>query len=128
MFLEFASPESLTTNQVLIIRNELNEKFKKVTDVIEVFNKNFQEKKLTVDDLDEIRTRYMEELKPRVSEFQEAIDNNIYMVQLKNKEDKPKIYKLYLVLTTVRNIVGLYEELNIINKDTIFSNLQDSQK
>jgi hypothetical protein len=116
LFLEFASPESLTSSQVLIIRNELNEKFKKVTDVIEEFNKDFGEKKLTVDNLKEINEKYMEKLKPRVSEFQNAIDNNIYMIQLKNKEDNPKIYKLYLVLTTVRNIVGLYEKLNIMNQ------------
>ena len=38
------------------------------------------------------------------------------MIQLKNKEDNPKIYRLYLVLTTVRNIVGLYEKLNIMNQ------------
>ena len=116
LFLEFASPESLTSSQVLIIRNELNEKFKKVTDVIEEFNKDFGEKKLTVDNLKEINEKYMEKLKPRVSEFQKAIDNNIYMIQLKNKEDNPKIYRLYLVLTTVRNIVGLYEKLNIMNQ------------
>ena len=116
LFLEFVSPESLTSSQVLIIRNELNEKFKKITDVIEEFNKDFGEKKLTVDNLKEINEKYMEKLKPRVSEFQNAIDNNIYMIQLKNKEDNPKIYKLYLVLTTVRNIVGLYEKLNIMNQ------------
>ena len=118
LFLEFASPESLTSKQVEIIRNELNEKFKRITDVIEEFNKDFSEKKLTADNLEEIKTRYLEKLRPRVSEFQKAIDNNIYMIQLKNKEDNPKIYKLYLVLTTVRNIVGLYEELNIIKKDS----------
>jgi len=118
LFLEFVSPKSLTSKQVQIIRNELNGKFKDVTDVIEEFTKNFQEKKLTADNLEGIKTKYIEELKPRVSEFQKAIDNNIYMIQLKNKEANPKIYKLYLVLTTVRNIVGLYESLNIINKDS----------
>ncbi|MBC8488179.1 MAG: hypothetical protein H8D45_19280, partial [Bacteroidetes bacterium] len=116
LFLEFASPESLTSKQVEIIRNELNEKFKEITDGIEELNKAFLEKKLKADNLEEIKTSFTDKLKPRVSEFQNAIDNNIYMIQLKNKEDKPKIYKLYLVLTTVRNIVGLYEKLNIINQ------------
>lgn len=118
LFLEFVSPESLTSKQVQIIRNELNEKFKELTNAVGEFNDDFCEMKLTADNTEEIKARFTEKLKPRISEFQETINNNIYMIQQKNKEDNPKIYKLYLVLTTVRNIVGLYEKLNIINQDS----------
>ena len=115
-FLEFVSPESLTSKQVEIVRNEFNEKFRGITNAVGEFNDDFCNKKLTEDNKEEIKARYTEKIIPCISEFQKAIDNNIYMIQLKNKEDKPKIYKLYLVLTTVRNIVGLYEKLNIINQ------------
>ena len=118
LFLEFVSPESLTSKQVQIIRNELNEKFKELTNAVGEFNDDFCEMKLTADNTEEIKARFTEKLKPSISEFQETINNNIYMIQLKNKEDNPKIYKLYLVLTTVRNIIGLYEGLNIINKES----------
>ena len=116
LFLELVSPVSLTSKQVQIIRNELNEKFKEVKDAVGEFNNDFIEKKLKTDNPKEINARFTEKLIPCITEFQKAIDNNIYMIQLKNKEDNPKIYKLYLVLTTLRNIVGLYEKLNIINQ------------
>ncbi|MBC8488178.1 MAG: hypothetical protein H8D45_19275 [Bacteroidetes bacterium] len=117
-FIEVTAPESLTYNQVAIIRNELTEKFKEVMNSIEEFNKELREKKLSVENINEIKKRYIDKIKTHLSEIQKAVDNNIYMNQLKNKEDEPKVYKLYLVLTTMQNIVGLYEKLNIISKSS----------
>lgn len=127
-FIDVTAPESLTYNQVAIIRNELTEKFKEVLNNIEELNKEFKDKKLAIEDINEIKKRYTENIKPSLPNLQKASDNNIYMNQLKNKEDKPRIYRLYLVLTTMKNIVGLYEKLNIISKSSALYCREELQK
>jgi len=127
-FIEITAPESLTNNQVTIIRNELIEKFKGLMNNIEEFNTEFHDKKLNFENMKEIKKRYIEKIKSHLPEIQKAVDNNIYMNQLKNKEDNPKVYRLYLVLTTMKNIVGLYENLNIISKSSALYCREELQK
>lgn len=117
-FVELVAPESLVNSQVAIIRSELNEKFKDVMENIKELNKNFKEMKPSVKETSEIKKRFGEMIKPHLIKIQEAVDNNIYMNQLKNKEENPKYYKLFLALTTMKNIVGLYEKLNVISKSS----------
>jgi len=125
----FEIPEqvSLSTSQVRIVRNELLDKFKSFSERLVDFNVKLQEIDYNKKNLKKLKKEYFDKACEDKSSLQDAIDNNLYMNQLKNKLEEDKTLSIYLGLASFNNILEFYKNADIID-DYIIMYVKDKIK
>ena len=120
-------PVSLSTSQVRIIRNDLIAKFKSFSERLVDFNVQIQEIDYNKKNLKKLRKEYFDKACEEKNSLQDAIDNNLYMNQLKNKLEEDKTLSIYLGLASFNNILEFYKNADIID-DYIIMYVKDKMK
>jgi len=124
---EMPVPVSLSTNQVKIIRNDLLDKFKPFFERIVEFNSSLKEIEYNKKNLKKLKKEYFDKACEEKNSLQDAIDNNLYMNQLKNKLEEDKTLSIYLGLASFNNILEFYKRALIID-DYIIMYVKDKMK
>ena len=124
---EIPEPVSLSTSQVKIIRNDLLDKFKSFFDKIIEFNSSLKEIEYNKKNLKKLKKEYFDKACEEKNNLQDAIDNNLYMNQLKNKLEEDKTLSIHLGLASFNNILEFYKNAFIID-DYIILYLKDKMK
>ena len=120
-------PVSLSASQVRIVRNDLLNKFISFSEMLVDFNVQLQTIEYNNKNLKKLKREYFDKICEEKNNLQEAIDNNLYMNQLKNKLEEDKTLSIYLGLASFNNILEFYKNANIID-DYIIMYVKDKMK
>jgi len=114
--------DSLSHNQMKIIRNEFNEKLSEVFDQIYLMQMEFSKEPLTPENINKVGIRFDEVTDIIQPIIQETVDNNIYFQQIKNSSTDHKLYQFNIAFATIKKVMSSYRDYRVITdiEETMF--------
>jgi hypothetical protein len=110
--------DSLTHNQLQIIRNEFLEKFQPFYKDAEAVINAMKEVSFINENEAEIKRIFGKLISPHPTFLSDTVDANIYSQQVENSIPNVEIYTFRLCCTSIKNVVRYYEELGAITTES----------
>ena len=113
----FPALNSLSANQLRIIRNEFQEKLQPVYSGIEIIRKEIEDIVFNEENMDRLSNILTDNTFKYASILDPLADENIYFMQIKNST-KDVIYRtFYLGITSIKQVVNYYARRDIITRE-----------
>jgi hypothetical protein len=115
----FSIPDmnTLTYEQLFLIRYELMDKLNAFYDMVSDMQKEFSKVLFNKDTTPFIEERTTELLNPFFELVKDTLENNIYIQQVKNSVINYNLYNLHFCVASIKMIIGFYVESKIITAE-----------